>query len=193
MRSMKHLPSVLLIGALALALRAEAPADQTRRDSSRPSPRLLEGKPSSDPFVKDSSGGDAANDPDSALNCQVIYETYVLDKSDAQVLLETERSGAARYRRVQDLVQEGKARLENLMGYTGRSGQRSVVEAVDEVRYAGGICTAEPIRRACSFPTAWETRNVGDTLEVEPVIQPDGRTCDLNLAPQRVSLVGFPR
>jgi hypothetical protein len=28
-------------------------------------------------------------------------------------------------------------------------------------------------------------------LEVDPVIMPDGRTCDLNLVPQRVSLVGF--
>jgi hypothetical protein len=39
--------------------------------------------------------------------------------------------------------------------------------------------------------SAFQTRNVGDTLEIEPVIGPDGRTCDLSLVPQRVSLAGF--
>jgi hypothetical protein len=188
---MKHLPSVLLIGALALALRAEAP--QTK-PTETPAPKPADtpaAKTSSDPFVKDPAGnGDVANDPDSAANCQIIYETYVLDKSDAQVILEAERSGAARYRRVLDLVQEGRARLENLMGYTGRSGQRSIVEAVDELLYPTEF--APPANaKGTPFPTAWEMRNVGDTLEVEPVILADGRTCDLNFVPQRVSFVGF--
>lgn len=40
-------------------------------------------------------------------------------------------------------------------------------------------------------PTAFETRNLGVTLEVEPVIGPDGYTIDLNLSPEVVEFDGF--
>jgi general secretion pathway protein D len=40
-------------------------------------------------------------------------------------------------------------------------------------------------------PTAFTTRNTGVTLEVEPVIGPDGYTIDLNLVPQVVEFEGF--
>ena len=38
--------------------------------------------------------------------------------------------------------------------------------------------------------TSIETRNTGDTIEIEPVIGPDGKTIDLNLVPQTVHYVG---
>ncbi len=37
---------------------------------------------------------------------------------------------------------------------------------------------------------AFETRNIGDTLEVEPVLGPDGITVDLTLVPQTVRYLG---
>ena len=40
-------------------------------------------------------------------------------------------------------------------------------------------------------PTAFETRNLGVTLEVEPIIGPDGYTIDLNLSPEVVEFDGF--
>jgi len=40
-------------------------------------------------------------------------------------------------------------------------------------------------------PTAFEVRNTGVTLEVEPVVGPDGYTIDLNLVPQVVEFEGF--
>ncbi|HEV7866170.1 MAG TPA: type II and III secretion system protein, partial [Chthoniobacteraceae bacterium] len=40
-------------------------------------------------------------------------------------------------------------------------------------------------------PTAFETRNTGVTLEVEPNIGPDGYTISLNLVPQVVEFEGF--
>jgi general secretion pathway protein D len=40
-------------------------------------------------------------------------------------------------------------------------------------------------------PTAFETRNLGVTLEVEPVVGPDGYTIDLNLSPEVVEFDGF--
>jgi general secretion pathway protein D len=39
--------------------------------------------------------------------------------------------------------------------------------------------------------SAFETRNTGVTLEVEPVVGPDGVTIDLNLVPQVVEFEGF--
>jgi type II secretory pathway component GspD/PulD (secretin) len=40
-------------------------------------------------------------------------------------------------------------------------------------------------------PQTFETRNTGVTLEVEPVVGPDGVTIDLNLVPQVVEFEGF--
>ncbi|MGC4015945.1 MAG: hypothetical protein QM755_15680 [Luteolibacter sp.] len=39
-------------------------------------------------------------------------------------------------------------------------------------------------------PQAFETRNVGDTLEIEPILAEDNRTVDLRLVPERVTRTG---
>ena len=90
---------------------------------------------------------------------------------------------------------------------TTKSGQRAVIEIVREFRYptqfqppqipqtvgstgiSGGGTTSVPITP--TTPTAFETRNTGVTLEVEPVVGPDGVTIDLNLVPQVVEFEGF--
>ncbi len=95
---------------------------------------------------------------------------------------------------------------------TTKSGQRAVIEIVREFRYptqfdppkipdrtdASSISTtgitgastgAFPVTP--TTPTGFETRNTGVTLEVEPVVGPDGVTIDLNLVPQVVEFEGF--
>lgn len=98
---------------------------------------------------------------------------------------------------------------------TTKSGQRAVIEIVREFRYptqfeppkipdtVGSVTTRTdtggiiPLGGASSVPvtpttpTHFETRNTGVTLEVEPVIGPDGVTIDLNLVPQVVEFEGF--
>lgn len=100
---------------------------------------------------------------------------------------------------------------------TTKSGQRAVIEIVREFRYPTQFqppqipqtfrsdvndnpnVIPDPTRfvTASSFPvtpttpTAFETRNTGVTLEVEPVVGPDGVTIDLNLVPQVVEFEGF--
>ena len=100
---------------------------------------------------------------------------------------------------------------------TTKSGQRAVLEVVREFRYptqfqppqipqtfrqdelnsaptagvtlvavSGGGFPVTP-----TTPIAFETRNTGITLEVEPVVGPDGTTIDLNLVPQVVEFEGF--
>ncbi len=94
---------------------------------------------------------------------------------------------------------------------TTKSGQRAVIEIVREFRYptqfdppkipdtvgSTGVpgvlgqtgTTSIPVTP--TTPTGFETRNTGVTLEVEPVVGPDGVTIDLNLVPQVVEVEGF--
>jgi general secretion pathway protein D len=99
---------------------------------------------------------------------------------------------------------------------TTKSGQRAVIEIVREFRYptqfqppqipqtfsvrdtnSGVLGTGASTGSNGAFPvtpttpTAFETRNTGVTLEVEPVVGPDGITIDLNLVPQVVEFEGF--
>jgi general secretion pathway protein D len=99
---------------------------------------------------------------------------------------------------------------------TTKSGQRAVIEIVREFRYPtqfqppqipqtvgsfntpnGSNATIIPVGSSSTVPvtpttpTAFETRNTGVTLEVEPVVGPDGVTIDLNLVPQVVEFEGF--
>ncbi len=103
---------------------------------------------------------------------------------------------------------------------TTKSGQRAVIEIIREFRYptefeppqipqtfgnglgnSGGIIGGlNPLAQSNSggsfpvtptTPTAFETRNTGVTLEVEPVVGADGYTIDLNLVPQVVEFEGF--
>jgi general secretion pathway protein D len=88
---------------------------------------------------------------------------------------------------------------------TTKSGQRAIIEIVREFRYpttftppqvpsvsssvVGG--TNPPVVVTPTTPQTFETRNTGVTLEVEPVVGPDGTTIDLNLVPQVVEFEGF--
>src|SRR5437660_3447569 len=89
---------------------------------------------------------------------------------------------------------------------TTKSGQRAVIEIVREFRYAtqytppqvpsitgggSGTGTVSISVVTPTTPNAFETRNTGVTLEVEPVVGPDGVTIDLNLVPQVVEFEGF--
>ncbi len=88
---------------------------------------------------------------------------------------------------------------------TTKSGQRAVIEIVREFRYptqftppqlptfasSVGGSVAAPAIVTPTTPTTFETRNTGVTLEVEPVVGPDGVTIDLNLVPQVVEFEGF--
>ncbi len=85
---------------------------------------------------------------------------------------------------------------------TTKSGQRAVVEVIRELRFPTEFDPPQIPQRASSSrsgtfpvtpttPTAFETRNTGITLEVEPVVGSDGYTIDMNLVPQVVEFEGF--
>lgn len=94
---------------------------------------------------------------------------------------------------------------------TTKSGRKAVVRVVREFPYPSEFNPPEPPPPATndsiivsgsgqivtqgivtpSTPTAFETRNLGVTLEVNPVIGPDGYTIDLDLSPEVVEFDGF--
>ena len=113
------------------------------------------------------------------------------------------------FSQIQTMIAAGDATLIAWPELLTKSGQRAVAEDITEVRYASEFAQpkrpeptpggdkktapeyAHPERAGAPVPTAFETRNAGATLEVEPVVSPDGKTIDLNLVPQHVRLLEF--
>ena len=71
-----------------------------------------------------------------------------------------------------------------------RTGQRAVIEIIREFKYPSAWKKNEE-KGAPWLASEFEVRNVGVTLEVEPVVGPDEYTIDLNLIPQVVEHLGW--
>lgn len=67
---------------------------------------------------------------------------------------------------------------------TTGTGSSSVIIISPTALISGGVVTP-------TTPTAFEVRNLGVTLEAQPVIGPDGYTIDLDLSPEVVEFDGF--
>jgi hypothetical protein len=154
--------------------------------------------PPGDPFIRQQQSAkntpDPANQPAEAsgppVNLLSVIETWTLNQKDLLSLMEADGDETARYARLEGFAKSGKAKLSGLIALTSKSGQRSVVEAIDEVRYATEFVAPAAVGDI-AYPAAWTTRNVGDTLEIEPVLGPNGTTIDVNLVPQTVRLAGI--
>ena len=72
-------------------------------------------------------------------------------------------------------------------GFNGSGG--GFINPITGLLTGGGSQGSFPVTP--TTPTAFEVRNTGVTLEVEPVIGPDDYTIDLNLVPQVVEFEGF--
>ena len=115
-------------------------------------------------------------------------------------------------KQVAQLVKDGKAAIVETMLCTARSGQKATTESIEEIiyptEYEPAVLPAdtEPdekdkddaakpddARRTSASgptPTAFETRNVGSTLEIEPTLSEDARIIDLRFIPEIVYHVG---
>ena len=144
---------------------------------------------------------------------RIQIEWFEMDHKELTALLEPEDFSKPQVRnssndgplreKMKELVADDKAKLLETSIIIARSGQRAKTESIHEYIYpteydppmlstaAGGDGDAGAGNTA-SLPnaTAFETRNVGTTLEVDPVIGIDNRTIDLNLAPEMVYPVG---
>jgi Flp pilus assembly secretin CpaC len=101
-------------------------------------------------------------------------------------------------------VVKGEAKLISNQSLFARSGERANVESVKEFIYPTEFEPGEAFKpekddtkeEISNFPilpptpTAFETRNLGDTLEIEPVLSFDGKVVDLTFKPESVKYLG---
>jgi hypothetical protein len=110
-----------------------------------------------------------------------------------------------------DLVLSGEARLAGWPMITTFNGQKGVAEQVEELRYAtefqpvvsnvyvtettGDLQQKVPAIKSDFEPTAsaFETRNTGVTLEVEPTVDLEGKSVQLSFVAQHVRLLAVER
>lgn len=159
-------------------------------------------------------GADPAND-ERPINIRIEMQVVAIPAEVAVPLvgdlMKKDKIEAANAK-IQDLLTKGTAKLIGWPIVVTKSGQRAVVEAIDELRYGTeydpptvsftpGVDTTQPVKiepkadvaHLEGVPSAFETRNVGVTLEVEPVLSKDGKTIDINVVPQHVRLKGYTK
>ncbi len=136
----------------------------------------------------------------------VIVEYIEVEHTDfSDWLFENRLTGNATPLRkeLQKWVKEKRGTILDTALVVARSGQRAKTEAIDEFIYPTEMDPPEipnqltitgPLETAPitpQTPTAFETRNLGTTLEVDPVLGADNVTIDLNLSPEIVNLAGY--
>ncbi|HZJ13790.1 MAG TPA: hypothetical protein VFD27_02005, partial [Chthoniobacteraceae bacterium] len=187
--------SALLAWNVAADIHAQSPNPPVKNPTSVPVP------PPADPFVREGSSDtrlprgqtkNATTNPAATppVNLLVMLETWSLSQNDLAALLDGPPHERLPYDRLEELAKAGKAKLIGLMAVTGKSQQRYVVESVDELRYPTEFMPADRAGEL-TFPTAWETRNTGETLEIEAFLDADGKRIDVNLVPQSTEFDGF--
>jgi len=110
----------------------------------------------------------------------LVFEVFSMDQQTLLTVLNAHPDGPQRYAHVRALLDAKKAVLENLAAITTRSGQRCKLQSVHEFRYADHFHTPDAPAQI-SRPNMYETRNLGDTLEFEPILGADGETIDVTL------------
>jgi hypothetical protein len=118
------------------------------------------------------------------------FESYSLPQEELDAIHDQTPKAPLFYERVRRLADDGKARLEMLLSLPTRSGQRATVESVDEVIYPTEFVPPVP-GRDFGFPKAYEMMQVGERMELDPVLGPDGQWVDVNMGPDFVRLAGF--
>lgn len=118
-------------------------------------------------------------------------------------------NGTELRKQLAQLVKDGKAGIVETLLCTARSGQKATTESIEEfiypTEYEPAELPAEPskdkdkddktktTRRDPAIgplPTAFETRNLGSTLEIEPTLSEDNKIIDLRFVPEIVYHVG---
>ncbi|MDA7922478.1 hypothetical protein N9B73_12040 [Verrucomicrobiales bacterium] len=143
------------------------------------------------------------NSSETVVNIYLEYiEVEHVDFSDWLFENAIESDGTELRNEVQKWIKDGRAEIIESALVAARSGQRAKVESIDEYIYPTEYNPARipnevtlkggaeaPI--AATSPTAFETRNLGTTFEVDPVLGSDNHTIDLSLAPEIVKLEGI--
>jgi len=135
------------------------------------------------------------------VNLELRYEAFSMTLPEAAALQRQGKSDPESYAWI---VQElgKKTKQEKVMMIRSRSGQKCTTEEIDEQIYPTefespklpqSVSGSDGAPITPASPTAYETRNEGDTLEAEMTMGKDRRFVDLIIAPQHVHLLGHSR
>jgi hypothetical protein len=152
------------------------------------------------------------DEAESNLPRQVLTQVEFIEMSHEQMTAllanpEASKSNTALRKKVTELIQANKAKIIDTQIVITRSGEKSVSESITEFIYPTEYeppftpTTAKAENESENkvpkkyvaippTPTAFETRNLGSTLEVEPTIGENNRYIDIRLAPEIVYHVG---
>lgn len=154
---------------------------------------------------------DAPKPPDAKWTIIVECQMVVLPQKLAWPLLpdlnDDEKVDAA-WTKLQQMIEHGQATLVANLSVRGDAGRRMVAEEIRELRYPTEFTPpqlpqtipdqhgAEAIKNwpiVGATPTAFETRNVGATLELESKVSDDGQWIALQAVPQHVRFLRFEK
>ncbi len=171
-----------------------APADEAKGATTRKSSEV-------DPFDPDAS-------PPKPMLVQVQVEYLEMSHEALTKLLflaKPTSSDATKLReQVQEMVGKNEAKVIETQICTAKSGQKATCESIHEFMYPTEyepprfpgpshvikkadqpeIAAGLGFEECPATPTAFETRNVGSTLEIEPTIGEEGRFIDLRFVPE---------
>ena len=164
-----------------------------------------------DPFVRP-GGPAAASVPASPSDplLSMTYEVFSLPLDQAAALQRKEPGDGELYGELVARVGKGEAKQESLLLIRGRPGQKVKVESISESIYPteytpGAIAkgpgeqarkvpdpggSAVPALEAPVLPVAFETRNCGLTVELEPTLSQDHRVVQLMIVPEHTTWAG---
>lgn len=141
--------------------------------------------------------------PGPLRNVIVTVDMIAVSRADAFSLVRMD--SAVMWAKVGEMVKAETATSEYITTVTAISGERCIVECINETRYPTefespvgpkkeGEDKPTPemlvgMMQSQLFPVVFETRNVGSTMEVEPVIR--GDKIDLSLIPSHTLLDRF--
>jgi len=208
-----HLLIQSTVAALVLAFISNAPA-QTAPPAPAPAKDPFAAGKAAAPAPAPAQAPAAQDESAESKNISLAYEAFSLPIAKAG---EIQRKGMSDPELYKELVANGK--LERFLVLRLKPGQHAVIENVTEYRFAtefnpaqsgdvvehpkaadDGTKKEDPAAAAKKAkehrpgtpvtPTAFETRNVGDSMEVEPTLSPDAKIVDLTVSITHTALVG---
>ncbi len=115
-----------------------------------------------------------------------MADVIVLPKASAFELTSRENGGSGLFRQATELDSKGHGRIEYLASFVTRGGAQGHVQGVDEFSFGTEFEPAVP-----PVPTAFESSDLGDTLEARLTPDADRRHVKVQLKLRRSSLRGF--
>jgi hypothetical protein len=153
------------------------------------------------------------------VNLSICYEDFSVPLEMAAALQRTQLDDAALYAKLTASLGKNEVKQETFVVLRARSGQKAMAEGIAEMIYpteyeaakipnAAGeekkkgeeAKKADPVVIAKAtglatpaLPTAFETKNTGFTIEIEPMLSEDRKFVDLRFVPEHVTLVGHSK